>query len=211
MLNQPAKNFMGLPLVYEEDFDRPVPEQWEPTDPAAWKFTKDGERGVYALVAKCKYKPKVRSPINFSILKEVRVSDFVLDVWLRSTVKDYAHRDMCVFFGYQNPLHYYYVHFGLKSDNNSNNIFIVNDKPRTAVNKTRPEGTRWTEDYHHIRIVRDADSGKIEAYFDDMSKPVMTAKDSTFKWGRIGAGSFDDIGNIDRVILWGRKVKPPTK
>lgn len=42
-----------------------------------------------------------------------------------------------------------------------------------------------------------------------MTKPSMTAEDKTFRWGRIGVGSFDDIGNVDRVILWGRKIRPP--
>ncbi|MHC4444250.1 MAG: hypothetical protein ACYTF1_16345 [Planctomycetota bacterium] len=209
--NQPANDFMGLPLVYSQEFDRPVPEQWEPSDPAAWKFGKDGERSVYALIAKCNYKPAVRSPENFSILKDVCISDFVLDVWLRSTVRNYAHRDMCVFFGHQAPVHYYYVHFGLKSDSVSNNILMVNGKPRVAITKTRTDGTPWTGDYHHIRIVREVDSGKIEAYFDDMGTPAMTAEDTTFKWGRIGAGSFDDLGNIDRVILWGHKFEPAKK
>jgi hypothetical protein len=53
------------------------------------------------------------------------------------------------------------------------------------------------------------ESGNIEVFFDDMTKPSMTAEDKTSQWGRIGVGSFDDIGNVDRVVLWGRKVKPP--
>lgn len=200
--------FMDLPLVVDEEFDQPAPDQWMPTDPAAWKFTRDGDRSVYAMVKKSKYKPPVRSPESISVLADVYVSDFVLDVWLRSTTADYAHRDMCVFFGHQNPTHFYYVHFGLKSDASSNTIHIVNGKDRAPIVKTRTEGTPWTEGYHHVRVVRRVETGTIEAYFDDMTKPAMTAQDKTFSWGRIGVGSFDDTGNIDRIVLWGRQVKP---
>lgn len=203
------ETFMNLPLVLVEEFDQPCPEKWEPTDPAAWRFTRDGERTVYGMVARSNYRPRYRSPEGISLLKDVHVSDFVLDVWWRSMTRNYAHRDMCVFFGYQDPAHFYYVHFGLKSDESSNTIHIVNNAPRAPIVKTRADGTPWTEGYHHARVVREAESGLIEAYFDEMSTPAMTAQDTTFQWGRIGLGSFDDTGYIDRLVLWGRKVTPP--
>ena len=205
---QPPEQFMDLPLVLVEDFDEAAPDRWTPTDPNAWKFTCDGDRTVYAMVAKSDYKPEYRSPEGISVLKDVCVSDFVLDAWLRSTTADYAHRDVCVFFGHQDPTHFYYVHLGLKSDAVSNTIHIVNGKPRAPIATTRTDGTPWTEDYHHVRVVRKVACGTIEAYFDDMTTPAMTAQDKTFSWGRIGVGSFDDTGHIDRIVLWGRRVKP---
>jgi hypothetical protein len=33
----------------------------------------------------------------------------------------------------------------------------------------------------------------------------MRARDDTFKSGRLGFGSFDDTGNIDDVIVWGKQ------
>jgi len=206
-----SEAFMGLPLIFVEDFDEPVPDRWLPTDPAAWKFTKDGDRTVYGMVGKSNYKPEYRSPEGISILKDIYVSDFVVDVWWRSMTKNYNHRDMCVFFGHQDPTRFYYVHFGLKSDDSSNTIHIVNGAPRTPIVKTRTDGTPWTEDYHHVRVVRKVDAGTIEAYFDDMTKPAMTAQDTTFTWGRVGVGSFDDTGYIDRIVLWGKTVKPPKR
>ena len=58
------------------------------------------------------------------------VGDFVLEVELQSTVKDYDHRSMVLVFGYQDPAHFYYVHFGKKTDDHANQIFIVNGAPR---------------------------------------------------------------------------------
>ena len=42
-----------------------------------------------------------------------------------------------------------------------------------------------------------------------MKKPVMTAKDTTFQWGRVGLGSFDDTGHWDDIVLRGKLVKKP--
>jgi hypothetical protein len=40
-----------------------------------------------------------------------------------------------------------------------------------------------------------------------MDKPVMTAKDDTFRWGQIGLGSFDDTSDWDTVKLTGTKAE----
>jgi hypothetical protein len=199
---------MGLPLLIDEGFDKPS-SQWELNDPQAWEFTSDDDKTVLALARNSTYKPPFRSPTGMAVLKHMTVSDFVLDAWVRSTKPDYPHRDMCLFFGYQDPARFYYAHFGLKSDDASNSIHIVNNANRRPIARTRTDGTPWTEGYHHVRVVRKVDTGSIEVFFDDMNRPSMTAEDKTFTWGRIGVGSFDDVGNVDRVVLWGRKVNPP--
>jgi hypothetical protein len=48
-------------------------------------------------------------------------------------------------------------------------------------------------------------------YFDNMAKPFMTAADNTFKWGRVGLGTFDDNGNWDDFELRGVKVEAKSK
>lgn len=192
----------GWKLVFEDDFEDGDAEGWEPTDAKAWKVTEDKGGKAYALFGKSDYKPKVRSPYNISLVKGLDLDDFVLEVKLRSTTGDYNHRDMCVFFNHQDPSNFYYVHFGLKSDDHSNSIFLVDDKPRVSIAKERPAGTRWSEDYHTIRIVRRSEAGSIEVYFDDMDKPAMTAEDRTFTGGTVGVGSFDDTGNADDVKIW---------
>ena len=207
---KPPADFDGLPLLLVEEFEPAAAERWEPTDTTAWKFMHDDHRSVYALIKrKSDYAPPHRSPLNISLLKGVYVSDFVLDVWIRSTIAPYGHQDMCVFFGHQSPTRFYYAHLGLESDPVSNILHIVNDKPRAPMAGTRTNGTPWRPDrYHHIRVRRDVRTGRIAVYFDDMDKPAMTAEDKTFGCGRVGVGSFDDIGNIDRLVLWGRKVEP---
>jgi hypothetical protein len=205
----PSQEMMDLPLVFDDDFESPAGDRWEPTDPDAWRYTHDGERGVYSLYQPSKYRAKHRSPYGIAWRKGIYISDFVMDVWLRSTKEDYGHRDLCLFFGSQTPVRFYYVHLGLKSDDHSNTVMIVNDAPRTGIVDYRSDGTPWEERYHHVRIVRKVHPGTIEVYFDDMDRPIMAAMDMTFRWGRVGIGSFDDVGNFDRVSLWGRTVEPP--
>jgi hypothetical protein len=130
----------------------------------------------------------------------------VLEARLQSTVKDYGHRDMCLFFGYRDPAHFYYVHLGKQTDDHANQIFIVNDAPRKKISTKTSPGTNWDDAWHQVKIVRRTADGAIEVYFDDMKTPVMTATDKTFTSGRIGVGSFDDTGNWDDVTLSGTRV-----
>jgi hypothetical protein len=195
-----------LPLVFQEDFSKGA-ERWEPSDPAAWKVIDTPKGKAYSQFQQSKYKPPHRSPLNFSLVKDVLVGDFVLDARCQSTVKDYGHRDMCLFFGYQDPAHFYYVHLGKKADDHANQIFIVNNEPRKKISTKSTEGTNWDDNWHHVRIVRKVADGTIEVYFDDLKTPVMTATDKSFTWGRVGVGTFDDTGNWMDIKLRGVKVE----
>lgn len=194
------------PLVFEDDFEKGA-EHWQPTDAAAWKLApgRKDHGQAYSLFQQSKYKPPHRSPINIALIKDVQVTDFKFEVDILSTAREYPHRSMCLFFGYQDPAHFYYVHFGKRTDDHANQIFIVNDAPRVKISTKTTPGTDWDDNWHHVKIERDAASGDIKVYFDDMKEPVMTAVDKTFTWGQVGVGSFDDIGNVDDVKLWGVK------
>ncbi|NQT82896.1 hypothetical protein HQ563_07730 [bacterium] len=206
----PPAKVKGMPLVFKESFEKGNAERWQPSDTSAWKIVAEEDNHVYSLFKGSKYSPPVRSPLNFSLVKEITVSDFVFEAKLKSTNEEYGHRDLCLFFGYQDASHFYYVHLGSKADANANSIFIVNGEPRVSIAKTRTSGTKWDDKYHLVRVVRNVKNGNIKVFFDDMKKPVMTASDKTFAWGRLGLGSFDDTGNFDDVRVWG-KVKPQTK
>jgi hypothetical protein len=198
-----------MPLLLSEDFEKGA-DRWEPTDSAGWKIA-DGPTGkCYSqFQKKSAYTPPHRSPFHIALLKGIVVEDFVLEAKVQSTVKDYPHRDACLFFGYQDASHFYYAHLGKKTDPQAHQIMIVNGAPRTKITVKNNEGTDWTDNWHSVRVVRKVADGTIEVYFDDMKTPCMTASDKTFAWGRVGLGTFDDTANWDDVRLRGVKAGPP--
>src|SRR5438045_4088359 len=90
--------------------------QFVVSDPAVWKFAEDENGKVFLTLAydrktyKSTYTPKHRSPIHIALLKQYPLTDFALDVELMSTTEPYDHQDLCLFFGFQSPEKYYYVH-----------------------------------------------------------------------------------------------------
>jgi hypothetical protein len=192
-----------MKLAWQDDFADQAAERYQPTDSTSWALRKDTGNSFIALTKKkSAFTPRFRSPFNRTLLKGHRFGSFVLDIKAQSTIPDYPHRDLCLFFGYQDDEHLYYVHLGKRTDDHANQIFIVNDAPRTKISTKTTPGTNWTDGWHNLRVVRDIEDGKIEVFFDNMDDPVMTARDKSFGKGRIGFGSFDDTGNFDDLRVY---------
>ena len=177
-------------------------EDWEFKD-NCWKFV-DESKTLSQHKKQSDYKPPHRSPRHIALLKKHSVSDFELTLEIKSTHKDYPHRDACLFFGYQDPGKFYYVHFGKEMDPRANQIFIVNGADRTKISLTTTDGTPWSDNWHKVKLTRNSKTGDIAVYFDEMKKPAMTAKDKTFTWGQIGVGSFDDTADFRKLKLVGK-------
>lgn len=199
----------GWKLLYEQNFSRPdAIKDFVFCDPKAWRIAKDGDKSSLELFKQCDYKPANRSPFNIALLADKVFGDFILEVELLSTVKPYGHQDMCLFFGFTEPQKFYYNHIAVAADPHAHNIFIVKDAPRTAIAKETTKGITWGQnEWHKVRLQRDAKTGTVRTWFDDMSKPIMLAEDKTFATGCIGFGSFDDLGKITNIRIWGPSVE----
>lgn len=188
-------------VVFEDDFETNPFPRWEAVTKAAWTWSKADDSRVFELAENVPLDESVRAPFNRNLARDVVVGDFQLDVDLRSTTRDYPNQSLCLFFGYQDPSHMYYVHFGRTTSDTSNQVFIVNGSDRAPISTKTTSGTAWDGSWHHARIVRKADEGTIDVYFDDMETPAMTATDTTFDEGQVGIGSFDDTGQFDNVVV----------
>jgi hypothetical protein len=202
----PPSAATDLSLAYHDDFERDGLKNWDFTDRSAWRIARAGDphKGVLDQFRESQYQTPVRSPLNIALVRGIDPADFVLDVNVRSTGRDYGHRDLCLFFGHQDASHFYYVHLGKKADAAANSIFLVDGKARVSIAEKRTKGTLWTDGWHHVRVVRRNKDGLIEVYFDVLTKPAMIAHDGTFTHGRLGLGSFDDTGMFDDLRIRGK-------
>jgi hypothetical protein len=206
----PAKQLDGLPLLLHEDFkdgDAAL-KRFTFSDPEAWKIdqdTVDGRKAnVLSQFAASKSKPPVRSPFNQGWIKDLKVGPFVMEVKLRSTKPDYPRRDMCLFFGGVDDSHLFYAHVAKKPDAHHHNVFIVDGADRVAIATKISDGAPWDDNYHTIRMSRD-EQGNIKVFWD--GQQIMTAKNDRFPAGRLGVGSFDDIGNFAEITVWGKRAE----
>lgn len=199
----------GYRLLYAQDFESPESlKDFEFTDPDRWRWVRKDGNGVLECLGRGKYEPKVRSPYIIGLLSHRRFGDFILEADLLQTGREYGHRDMCLFFGFQSPTRYYYAHLASKADPNAHNLFIVNDAPRRNFAQKTTSGVQWGEGvWHRVRLERRLADGSIRVFFDDMKEPIIVGQDKTFDWGLIGFGSFDDSGVVDNIKIWGPEVQ----
>ena len=194
-------------LQYEQDFENASAiKDFEMTDPLAWRIGKENANTL-ELHGKSNYKARVRSPFNIALLKDQLYGDFIMEVDLAQSGREYGHRDLCLFFNVKDATNFYYVHMATKADDHANNIFLVNDEPRIKIAEKTTAGTDWgkTNSWHKARIERNVTEGSIKVYFDDMTTPIMEATDTHFVEGHIGFGSFDDTGRFDNIKIWAPK------
>ncbi len=186
--------------IFTEDFENGI-DRWELVDPKSWAIEEHGQGKSLAITSReSEYKPKVRSPLHIALVKDIKATDFEMTFKVKSTKNTGNHRDCCVFFNYQDPTHYYYIHMGAKPDPASGQIFIVNDEPRRPLTKNE-KLVPWTEDWHTVKLIRKTSTGTIAIFFDDMERPHLETNDKTFGEGRIGIGSFDDMDAFDSIVV----------
>ena len=192
-------------MVFEDDFSTGI-TQWETTDSDSWTLKDQNGRSVWGLnKRRSDYQPKVRSPHNIALVRDLDLTDTMIEFDVKSTRDTGNHRDCCVFFHHKDPEHFYYVHLGAKPDPHSGQIMIVDDAPRRALTKNK-NPVPWDDQWHHVRVERNTKSGKIAVFFDDMKKPIMEAYDKTFTSGRVGIGSFDDMNDFSHVKIYGQRA-----
>lgn len=193
-------------LIFEDTFGEGL-AQWEVLDPETWRVA-DGGGAVEITGRASDYRPPHRSPGHVALVRDLDVGSCIISFRVKSTLDTGAHRDCCVFFGWQDSANFYYVHLGARPDPASGQIMVVDDAPRRPLTNNQRE-VPWDNAWHTVRVERNVASGKIRVFFDD--ELLMEANDTTYGAGRVGIGSFDDLNRFDdfRVAPLGDRHRFP--
>ena len=201
----------GHLLLYEDFTTGGSLDGFTFSDNEAWSYGMDEEsvagegglpRSYMALHQASQFKPPHRSPLSYALVKDLTLTDFELQFEVAQTGRNYAHRDLCFFFGYVDEAHYYYVHLATKPDPNAHNVFLVDGAARRPLCPVPEAGVDWGNpgQWHTVRLIRKGAEGHLQVFFDgDMTHEIA---DATLPEGRIGFGSFDDTGRIRQLLVW---------
>ncbi|MFG2000698.1 PQQ-dependent sugar dehydrogenase [Spirillospora sp. NPDC048911] len=187
-------------------------KNWTPVTPSKWQFP--GKEAILAEAGAAR--PGPRRPFEYSVLNAGPAwGSFQLEAKVRlDTPVSISNRDVILVYGYRSDLEFSYAH--LSSDNTiypHNGIFNVNNADRLrlddqwdAVRSVGAAPAVKDEAWHKVRLRHCADTGETAVYMDGAKKPLMTAVDKTFPTGRIGFGSFDNIGRIRDLKVTGTRA-----
>ncbi|MCY3971562.1 MAG: hypothetical protein OXG74_16650 [Acidobacteria bacterium] len=196
----------GYELVYSQDFgDASALDDFTFSDRRAWKHGSERGRGYLDLEGGSKYKPKHRSPLNIALIDDLLLADFVLEVEAWQTGREYGHRDLSLFFGFEGPNRYYYAHLATEPDDRAHNIFLVDNADRAPMGAIPDEGVDWGSGWKRVRVERQ--DGSLRVYFDSERQPTVSTDRDPLGWGRVGFGSFDDTGRFSQIRIWAPETK----
>ena len=191
-------------VTFKDNFQKGIKPAWSPKTSGKWVLATEVKNKLYRLKEPGESDNGVRRPTEYSLAGDLAFTDFTLQCRLRCDMPvEFRYRDMVIIFGYRDDTHFYYVHFSNISDDFHNAIMLVNGDYRQKLNRDIPEPTLIDTDFHKVKVKRKA-IGDIEVHFD--GKLVMKAHDITFIAGKVGIGSFDDVGCFDDVKIKGKVV-----
>jgi hypothetical protein len=175
-------------------------DAWTFGDKSAWEWNGEGAGTELILKKPSDFKPKVRSPFNLAWFEGGEWESFTLTAEVRLGVFDKGNNDVCIAFGKSSDTKFYYAHLGEKADAVHLQLHLVNDADRKAITTTGAKTLPWKpETWHRVKLVRNAGMGSIKVFFDDVE--VLAAEDKTLGKGKIGLGSFDDLGAFRNVVV----------
>lgn len=181
---------------------------WAPVTPSKWQFP--GREAILAEAGVAR--PGPRRPFEYALLTAgpPAFGSVRIDAQVRlDTPVEITNRDVIIVFGHQSDTKFYYAH--LSTDNTiypHNGIFVVNDADRLRLedqwNGTTGAPPAVTDSaWHKVRVVHCPGTGEIAVYLDGSKHPLMTAVDTTLSSGRVGFGSFDNIGRMRDLKVTG--------
>jgi len=188
--------------VYEQDFEQPdSARDFRSPDASSWTL----DRGSLWQFRTAAYAPPHRSPHNLAILSSFRLGSFALEADLMQTGREYAHRDLCLVFGFLDPSRYCYAHLSSGADQNAHQLFVVDEAPRTPITTRRTEGLDWgREQWKRVRLEVDREAKTARVLVD--GEEVLFSDEVPVRDGYVGFGSFDDEGRFDNLRIWSDEV-----
>ena len=172
---------------------------WLVPRPSEWATPTEGENRFLRLVEPGPI-GEPRRPVKFAVFEEACVGDFDASVRVRRKEKS-----LIVVFGYQDRAHFYYAHLSSDDGDHSvhNGIFKVQGGSRYRIAGLGSAPALPEPEWTSIRIQRTVADGKIEVWAGDDPEPRFSVVDPSFRFGRLGLGSFDETGDFDDFKLTG--------
>jgi hypothetical protein len=193
----------GWVEVYSQDFegDR-FGLDFVLSDADAWRVGEEDGNRFLEQHAQSAYSPPHRSPLNVAVLAGPYLEDFVLEVDVMQTGREYDHRDACVFFAVQDPAHMAYAHMATAADDNAHHVQLVAGGDRAPVTRHRSFGVDWGRDiWHHVRVEYSSTFDRLRVFFDGSPDPVLEARVALSE-GWVGLGTFDDSARFDNLAVY---------
>ena len=209
----PAKtaDYLIVDLVDEFAVDEPS-DSWQFSTPGAWNIRTDGQRRFLYVSPRPAAQSGEAAALESAIQGQYRFRNFSFSCHVR-TDKGVGGKpcDACLVFGRQDDRNYFLLDLtDLANKPNVSLVLIDRGRATQLASATPPARNEFIRrEWHQVGILRNRETGSIEAYVDDDGRPLVRVKSSAYEWGTIGIGSTTGGAAFGRVIISGEATTMP--
>lgn len=189
------------------DFLEAFGYRWRVPVAADWRVSGSGSGQVLELlVPRPGLQP--RRPIQFALAE---TPDFVT-VTVEAEVKKEPEGErrrrtsLILVYAWRDEAHFNYAHLSVDSAAEvavHNGIFHVYGGERVRISPIEGPPALTSEDWHRVRLVHDGTTGRVDVWVNGRLLPALQAVDLSLRSGKVGLGSFFDLGSFRNVRIEG--------
>ena len=179
--------------------------RWRVPTASDWKYS-DGV--LHLLVPRPSEKP--RRPVQYALAETPDYLRVTVEAEVKKEPAAVRSRRTSVMlvYAWRDPDHFNYAHLSVDSASQAahhNGIFHVYGGDRVRISPIEGPGTLLTEDWHRVRLTYDGTTGQVEVFVNGQTSPSLKAVDLSLREGKVGIGSFFDMGSFQHVRIQGVK------
>lgn len=189
--------------MYAADMLSAFGYQWSVYNAADWKVATDQDgKQMLELNTPREPLPGPRRPFQFAIAQTPDFSRVTVEADVRP-----RRRSLIIVFAYRDPAHFDYAHLstdtGMKQPVH-NGVFHVFGGERVRISSQEgPAAFPATNHWYHVVLKYDGTKGEVRVTVDGKAVPALHAVDLSMHSGKVGLGSFDEIGDFKNVKITG--------
>lgn len=182
--------------------------RWTVPITADWRVERvDGSQVLNLLVPRPSTQP--RRPTQFAIADTPGYTTVTVEAEMKKEPEAarQRHTSLMIAYAYRDADHFNYAHLSVDSSEQQavhNGIFHVYGGDRVRISPQEGPGTLLEEKWYKVKLVYDGHKGDVQVFVDGKTSPSLHACDLSLKAGKVGIGSFFDLGSFRNVKITGR-------
>lgn len=182
--------------------------KWKVPVASDWKVDRD-ETGevLHLLVPRPSMQP--RRPSQYALAMTPDFEEVTLELEVKK--EPYSQRNrrtsLILVYAWRDENHFNYAHLSVdtaKQQPVHNGIFHVYGGDRVRISSTEGPATLNGEEWHTVKLLYSASTGRVDVWVNGETSPSMRAVDWSLGAGKVGIGSFFDLGAFRKVRITGR-------
>ena len=182
--------------------------KWKVPIASDWSVDRnDAGEVLRLLVPRPSTQPRRPSQYALAITPDFEEVTFEVEVKKEPYSQRNRRTSLILVYAWRDENHFNYAHLSVDTGKQQpvhNGIFHVYGGDRVRISSTDGPAALTSEEWHKVRLVYSAKTGRVDVWVNGETSPSMRAIDWSLGAGKVGIGSFFDLGAFRNVRITGR-------